>query len=205
MQAVCRAFSRAWAKTGKSMAASIAMMAMTTRSSIRVKPRRAETGRRTERFMVFSLRPNIRVGARPWIRSLFLSRAQRREDLGRGSLCEPQSPFTGTTPDRRPSVDRAVVTRTLNSAPAHRAWIETASHRSAAPAAAGMRCGWCISRRWEPPYSFPLTWTVAVTIGPSTPKRFRVRISSVFVPRDSRQRNSAPVRLRHSAPPLRIR
>ena len=35
---MARAFSRAWAKTGNRMAARIAMMAMTTRSSIRVKP-----------------------------------------------------------------------------------------------------------------------------------------------------------------------
>src|SRR5437667_1843409 len=34
---VCRAFSRAWAKTGKRMAARIAIMAMTTSSSISVK------------------------------------------------------------------------------------------------------------------------------------------------------------------------
>src|SRR2546425_8236829 len=38
-QAAWRALSRAWAKTGKRMAASIAMIAITTRSSIRVKPR----------------------------------------------------------------------------------------------------------------------------------------------------------------------
>src|SRR5579871_6537137 len=38
-QEVCRAFSRAWAKTGKRMAARIAIMAITTSSSIRVKPR----------------------------------------------------------------------------------------------------------------------------------------------------------------------
>src|SRR3954469_12339561 len=37
-QAVCRAFPRAWAKTGKRIAARMAMMAITTRSSIRVKP-----------------------------------------------------------------------------------------------------------------------------------------------------------------------
>src|SRR5688500_14314717 len=34
---VCRADSRAWEKTGKRMAARIAIMAMTTRSSMRVK------------------------------------------------------------------------------------------------------------------------------------------------------------------------
>src|SRR6266536_654103 len=37
MQAIARAFSRACANTGKRMAARIAMMAMTTSSSIRVK------------------------------------------------------------------------------------------------------------------------------------------------------------------------
>ena len=42
-QEIWRAFSRAWAKTGKRMAARIAMMAMTTSSSMSVKP---ERGRR---------------------------------------------------------------------------------------------------------------------------------------------------------------
>src|SRR5687767_4307337 len=37
-QAVCRAFDRAWAKTGKRMAARMAIIAITTSSSIRVKP-----------------------------------------------------------------------------------------------------------------------------------------------------------------------
>src|SRR6266571_1352067 len=37
-QVVARALSRAWAKTGKRIAARMAMIAMTTRSSIRVKP-----------------------------------------------------------------------------------------------------------------------------------------------------------------------
>jgi hypothetical protein len=37
MQDVCRAFSLAWAKTGNKMAASIAIIAMTTSSSINVK------------------------------------------------------------------------------------------------------------------------------------------------------------------------
>src|SRR5260370_943352 len=37
-QVAARAFSRAWAKTGKRMAAKIAMMAITTRSSMSVKP-----------------------------------------------------------------------------------------------------------------------------------------------------------------------
>src|ERR1051326_1684930 len=37
--AALRAFSRAWAKTGKRIAARIAMMATTTSSSINVKPR----------------------------------------------------------------------------------------------------------------------------------------------------------------------
>jgi len=39
-QLVCRAFSRALAKTGKRIAAKMAMMAMTTNSSMSVKPRR---------------------------------------------------------------------------------------------------------------------------------------------------------------------
>src|SRR5438876_4822068 len=39
-QVVARAFSRACAKTGKRIAARMAMMAITTRSSIRVKPSR---------------------------------------------------------------------------------------------------------------------------------------------------------------------
>src|SRR5216683_2906847 len=38
-QVVWRALSRAWAKTGKRIAARMAMIAMTTSSSIRVKPR----------------------------------------------------------------------------------------------------------------------------------------------------------------------
>src|SRR3712207_5934195 len=37
-QELCRAFSRAWAKTGNRMAASIAIMAITTSSSISVNP-----------------------------------------------------------------------------------------------------------------------------------------------------------------------
>jgi hypothetical protein len=44
-QVVVRAFSRAWANTGKRIAARIAIMAMTTRSSIKVK------ARETRRFM----------------------------------------------------------------------------------------------------------------------------------------------------------
>src|ERR1043165_2972178 len=39
-QEVWRAFSRAWAKTGKRIAARIAIMAITTSSSISVKPAR---------------------------------------------------------------------------------------------------------------------------------------------------------------------
>src|SRR5689334_16314674 len=39
-QVAWRAFSRAWAKTGNRIAARMAMMAMTTRSSIRVNPNR---------------------------------------------------------------------------------------------------------------------------------------------------------------------
>src|ERR1051326_9014298 len=38
-QLICRAFSRAWAKTGKRIAARIAIIAITTSSSIRVNPR----------------------------------------------------------------------------------------------------------------------------------------------------------------------
>src|SRR5207245_2826208 len=38
-QTACRAFSRAWAKTGKRIAARMAMIAITTSSSISVKPR----------------------------------------------------------------------------------------------------------------------------------------------------------------------
>src|SRR5687768_495890 len=45
MQDAARAFSRAWAKTGKRMAARIAMMAMTTSSSISVKPARTRPSR----------------------------------------------------------------------------------------------------------------------------------------------------------------
>src|SRR6266542_3079141 len=41
-QALCRAFSRACANTGNRIAARIAMIAITTRSSIRVKPARAD-------------------------------------------------------------------------------------------------------------------------------------------------------------------
>src|SRR5438445_967338 len=43
-QVVWRAESRAWAKTGNRIAAKMAMMAMTTRSSMRVKPHRARSG-----------------------------------------------------------------------------------------------------------------------------------------------------------------
>src|SRR5712691_1797125 len=53
-QALIRAFSRAWAKTGKRIAASIAMMAITTRSSIRVKAVR--------RCMAVLLVSRIRLG-----------------------------------------------------------------------------------------------------------------------------------------------
>src|SRR5687768_15912263 len=38
-QVACRALSRAWAKTGKRIAARMAIMAITTSSSMRVKPR----------------------------------------------------------------------------------------------------------------------------------------------------------------------
>src|SRR5881392_1595143 len=43
-QAEARALSRAWANTGKRMAARIAMIAMTTRSSINVNARRLIAG-----------------------------------------------------------------------------------------------------------------------------------------------------------------
>jgi hypothetical protein len=39
-QLALRAFSRAWAKTGKRIAARMAMMAITTNSSMSVNPRR---------------------------------------------------------------------------------------------------------------------------------------------------------------------
>src|SRR5689334_25158699 len=39
-QLIARAFARAWAKTGKRIAAKIAMIAITTSSSIKVKPAR---------------------------------------------------------------------------------------------------------------------------------------------------------------------
>src|SRR5712692_6761167 len=42
-QVVWRALSRAWAKTGKRIAARMAMIAITTRSSINVKPCRRRT------------------------------------------------------------------------------------------------------------------------------------------------------------------
>src|SRR5687767_15342117 len=43
-QEVCRALARAWAKTGKRMAARMAMIAITTSSSIRVKALRRISG-----------------------------------------------------------------------------------------------------------------------------------------------------------------
>src|SRR5438876_5770693 len=46
-QLVCRAFSRACAKTGKRIAARIAMIAITTRSSIRVNALKRDIMRRT--------------------------------------------------------------------------------------------------------------------------------------------------------------
>src|SRR5438067_2088826 len=44
-QVVARAFSRAWAKTGNRIAARMAIIAITTRSSINVKPNRLRDGR----------------------------------------------------------------------------------------------------------------------------------------------------------------
>src|SRR6266487_3475693 len=69
-QAVCRAFSRAWAKTGNRIAARIAMIAITTSSSIRVKPLRS-------RSMTFSFRiaPSLKAGVQP---CLFPSRISTR-------------------------------------------------------------------------------------------------------------------------------
>src|SRR5437868_2719012 len=54
-QEVCRAFSRAWAKTGKRIAARMAMIAITTRSSISVNPA-------SRRFMGVSNLARRRVG-----------------------------------------------------------------------------------------------------------------------------------------------
>src|SRR5438034_4732794 len=45
MQVAVRAFSRAWANTGKRIAARMAMIAITTRSSIKVKPARQSEAR----------------------------------------------------------------------------------------------------------------------------------------------------------------
>src|SRR5439155_23655357 len=70
-QLVVRAFSRAWAKTGKRIAARMAMMAITTSSSIRVNPGRpgdkqARAGRRQHCFMTASLvRPEVRKDVVP--------------------------------------------------------------------------------------------------------------------------------------------
>src|SRR5438552_12692456 len=48
----CRAFSRAWANTGKRIAARIAMIAITTRSSMRVNPD-ARCGIRDARYGIW--------------------------------------------------------------------------------------------------------------------------------------------------------
>src|SRR5436853_2306312 len=60
-QEAARAFSRAWAKTGKRIAARMAIIAITTRSSIRVKPRRI---RRVTMGSLLSIpqRPSARNG-----------------------------------------------------------------------------------------------------------------------------------------------
>src|SRR6266568_6046362 len=50
IQVAIRALSRAWAKTGKRIAARMAIMAMTTSSSIRVKP-----GRRLRRMRAMTM------------------------------------------------------------------------------------------------------------------------------------------------------
>src|SRR5712691_13310699 len=65
-QLACRAFSRAWAKTGKRIAAKMAMIAITTSSSISVKPCRFFIG------SLLSLRwlgapPLVGGGEPPWI------------------------------------------------------------------------------------------------------------------------------------------
>src|SRR5438874_1266373 len=81
---VWRAFSRAWAKTGKRIAARMAMMAITTRSSIRVNPGRpgdkqARAGRRQYCFMTASLvRPEVRKDVVP---TRTVARAEPRLDL----------------------------------------------------------------------------------------------------------------------------
>src|SRR5438445_12795433 len=59
-QVALRALSRAWAKTGKRIAASMAMIAITTSSSIRVKPQR----RRTTGLLSLT-RPGEPLGAHP--------------------------------------------------------------------------------------------------------------------------------------------
>src|SRR5207247_5476931 len=77
MQLAWRAFSRAWAKTGKRIAARMAMMAMTTSSSIRVKPDRRV------RFMARSPEDDRGVVARTPFRLMF-RRSVSRSSLARG-------------------------------------------------------------------------------------------------------------------------
>src|ERR1051325_9976559 len=59
-----RACSRALAKTGKRMAARMAMMAITTSSSIRVKPARADDARASLRCR--TIMQDALGGAAPW-------------------------------------------------------------------------------------------------------------------------------------------
>jgi len=55
MHMVARAFSLAFARAGKSMAANMAMMAMTTSNSIRVKPLAVEARHLQRGFGIFGL------------------------------------------------------------------------------------------------------------------------------------------------------
>src|SRR5438105_8312572 len=93
-----RAFSRAWAKTGKRIAARMAMIAITTRSSIRVKAERCV------RFM-----DDLLGSGRP-------QRAAHR-DVGCGRLCaerKESTPMTGrlsTDDEKCRSASFAVPTR----------------------------------------------------------------------------------------------
>src|SRR5438128_45456 len=59
-QTITRAFLRAWAKTGKRIAARMAMIAITTSSSMRVKPKRLR-----QRSIATSFMPPERAPGRP--------------------------------------------------------------------------------------------------------------------------------------------
>src|SRR6185369_12829978 len=63
-QEIARAFSRAWAKTGKRIAARMAMIAMTTRSSMRVNP----LLRRDMVHLLVECRPHRAGGDYPFFR-----------------------------------------------------------------------------------------------------------------------------------------